>query len=74
METAIKILKVRRKAAETIAEKTKKHLGKSTTINAKRLSLIQDKEQDLLFVKYEDLFDNLGNAQGTKVVLSIKLA
>lgn len=62
-----------REAAEKIAKKNKKHLGKSTTINAKRLSLIQNKEQDLLLVKYENLLDNLGENKGTKVVLSIKM-
>lgn len=48
------------------------HLGKSTSINAKRLRLLNQNEQDNLHVEYHDLMHENGHAAGTRVVLLIK--
>ncbi|MGB1017675.1 MAG: tetratricopeptide repeat-containing sensor histidine kinase [Chitinophagales bacterium] len=62
-----------RKAAEKTSKNSKKHLGKSTTINAKRLNLLASKQKDVIKVNYIDLFNEDNTASGTKVILLIKM-
>jgi len=49
------------------------NLGKSTTINAKRLSLLRSNESELLDVSYTDLESQDGTSLGTKVEITIKI-
>ena len=63
---------VGRKQAELNKTNVEQHIGKSTSINEKRLSLFGQNEPDKLQVNYTDLIDNKGNPKGTKVLLRIK--
>jgi sensor histidine kinase YesM len=49
------------------------NLGKSTTINAKRLHLLHSNDDKLVHVKYTDLESSSGSSLGTKVEIVIKL-
>ncbi|MGB1017674.1 MAG: tetratricopeptide repeat-containing sensor histidine kinase [Chitinophagales bacterium] len=62
-----------RNAAEKLSKNNKKHLGKSTTINAKRLKLLNNNSKKQVVVSYQDLRDKKDVALGTKVILKISL-
>lgn len=56
-----------RKAAENRKNKRSTHIGKSTTLNAKRLELLSPKMKENLKVIFTDKLDNTGKAEGTIV-------
>lgn len=63
----------RKRSAELNKIKTEKYKSFSTKANEKRLEILNKNSEKNIGVEYIDKFDSAGNANGTKVILSIPI-
>jgi tetratricopeptide (TPR) repeat protein len=63
----------RKAATELKAWSTEKQKSMGLKITHERLALLNEFEQDKTFFEFEDLYDEMGKAAGTKVILRIRI-